>query len=148
NTPMSPARVDKNHRVLEIRRYQAQDHAAVLRVHRLALQSTGADPGPGPWEDDLSSPSAVNRNYLASGGEFLVGLIEGQLVAMGALVPSDAERVEIKRMRVHPDFQRCGYGRAILERLEAQASRLGCAAIRLETTTVQTEAIGLYTDSG
>ena len=47
----------------------------------------------------------------------MVGLYEDQVVAMGALTVSD-NKAEIKRMRVHPDYQRRGYGQAILEQLQ------------------------------
>jgi hypothetical protein len=33
---------------------------------------------------------------------------------MGGFVPTDAQSAELKRMRVHPDFQRSGIGEAIL----------------------------------
>jgi N-acetylglutamate synthase-like GNAT family acetyltransferase len=59
--------------------------------------------------------------YLKNQGEFLVGVCEGRIVAMGALRRTTNERAEIKRMRVHPDFQRCGFGQMILEALETDA---------------------------
>jgi GNAT superfamily N-acetyltransferase len=50
--------------------------------------------------------------YLCPGGEFLVGIHEGQIVAIGALQTAP-ERAEVKRMGVHREYQRRGFGRAI-----------------------------------
>jgi hypothetical protein len=37
--------------------------------------------GNGPWDDDLH---AIEKVYLANRGEFLIGVVEGEVVAMGA----------------------------------------------------------------
>ncbi|MDQ6661830.1 MAG: hypothetical protein M3Z24_12805 [Chloroflexota bacterium] len=68
---------------MEIRRYQQADHAEVWMLHKTALQDVGADFGIGPWDDDLQH---IEQVYLKNQGEFLVGICEGRIVAMGALV--------------------------------------------------------------
>ena len=45
-----------------------------------------------PWDDDLH---AIAEVYLEQRGDFLVGLLEGELVAMGALRHTSARRAEI-----------------------------------------------------
>lgn len=100
---------------------------------------------PGPWNDDLKSIEAV---YLRSGGEFLVGTVDGEVVAMGGLRRIDAARAEIKRMRVDPAHQRRGYGRAVLLALEARAHELGYSVLRLDTSIHQTVAVHLYRGHG
>jgi ribosomal protein S18 acetylase RimI-like enzyme len=69
-------------------------------------------------------------------------------MAMGALRPHPSGRVEIKRMRVHPDHQRRGVGQAMLDHLEARAAELGYTGIYLDTTTLQEPAIALYKKNG
>lgn len=133
--------------MLVIRRYEPADHAAVWRLHRLGIEQTGADPGPGPWDDDLRSPAAVAATYLVDGGDFLVGGLGSQPVAIGALRPHDGY-VEIKRMRVHPEWQGRGFGQRMLERLEALASWRGQLLVRLDTTTLQLAAIAMYRKNG
>jgi ribosomal protein S18 acetylase RimI-like enzyme len=130
---------------LTIRRYRLADHEAVWSLHNLALQHAGAHVGNGPWDDDLRQIESV---YLSGGGEFLVGTIEGRMVGMGALRRRSAEVAEVKRMRVHPDSQRRGVGRAILVALERRARELGYARLVLDTTTRQQAAIGLYRGHG
>jgi putative acetyltransferase len=131
--------------VLVLRRFDDADAEAVRELHDLALADAGAHAGPGPWDDDLLS---IPRSYLQDGGEFLVGLLDDRLVAMGALRHVTAAVAEIKRMRVHPRFQRRGFGSAVLARLEDWAGERGYSKLRLETTVMQTAAQALYARKG
>ncbi len=130
---------------LVIRRYREADRRAVWDLHNAALDAVGAHAGNGPWDDDLHD---IRGEYLASGGEFLVGELDGRVVAMGALWPSGRGRAEITRMRVHPDFWRRGFGRQILARLEQRARERGYRRLHLQTTTVQTAARLFYEGCG
>lgn len=130
---------------LQIRRFRASDREAVWHLHNVALTTVGAHAGNGAWDDDLH---AIETVYLADGGEFLVGTLGGKLVAMGALRRDSADTAELKRMRVLPPYQRRGFGRAILEALEARAVALGYRQLWLDTTTEQTAALGLYAQAG
>ncbi len=130
---------------MEIRRYRDSDYRDVWALHNLALEGTGAHVGNGVWDDDLHD---IGGNYLDGGGEFLVGVLQGQIVAMGALRPSPGDRAEVARMRVHPGFQRRGFGEAILRQLESRATELGYTELHLETTTQQVPAHRLYLKNG
>jgi len=129
---------------LLLRRYEPGDEAAVCALHERALRQVEAFLL-GPWNDDLHDIPAV---YLNHGGEFLVGVIDGRIVAMGALRRTDAERAELKRMRVDPACQRRGYGRAMLLALEERAREIGYQLLHLNTTARQTAAIHLYRTHG
>ena len=126
---------------LTIRRYREADHGEVFALHNLALHQVGAHAGNGPWDDDLHH---VEELYLQDGGEFVVGVVGGRIVAMGALRRLSPERAAVTRMRVHPDFQRRGHGQAILECIEARAAELGYTTLCLETTSGQAAAQKLY----
>jgi hypothetical protein len=89
--------------MLSIRRYTPADQEAIEHPHVLALQQAGAYLGRGPWDDDIY---AIEEIYLDRQGAFLVGECEGLLVAMGAFRRTSSTRAEIKRMRVHPDYQK------------------------------------------
>jgi len=67
---------------------------------------------------------------------------------MGALRPVSDRMAEIKRMRVHPDFQRRGFGRQVLAALECRAIELGYRTLRLDTAEVQVAARRLYETAG
>ena len=130
--------------MLEIRRYQAADNTAVWELHRLALKDTGAY-FPGKWNDDLND---IQNHYLQNGGEFLVGTLDGKIVAMGAFRKKSATMAEIKRMRVLPEYQRTGFGQMILTQLEAKAMQFGYRELCLDTTTLQTAAQKMYEKNG
>jgi ribosomal protein S18 acetylase RimI-like enzyme/ADP-ribose pyrophosphatase YjhB (NUDIX family) len=129
---------------LQIRRYRDADAGVVVRLHDEALAPTGAHL-PGPWNDDLND---VPRVYLNAGGEFLVGELEGKVVAMGALRRVDDATAEVKRMRVFPAQQRRGFGAAILGALENRARELGYVKLVLDTSEQQVAARALYERHG
>jgi GNAT superfamily N-acetyltransferase len=114
-------------------------------LHNLALEEVNAHAGNGPWDDDLQ---AIETLYLANRGDFLVGVVEGEVVAMGALRCSGPRRGEIKRMRVDPRMQGRGYGKAVLACLEARALELGYDQLPLDTTTGQIVGQALYRANG
>ncbi|MHB8597049.1 MAG: GNAT family N-acetyltransferase [Ktedonobacteraceae bacterium] len=129
---------------MNIRLYRETDHDAVWELHVLAIREAGAYLGEGPWDDDLHH---IGDMYL-QGGTFLVGEVDGQIVAMGAFRKISEERAEIKRMRVHPAYQRRGYGQMILQELEALALAMGYSTLFLDTVTVLLAAQNLYRKNG
>ena len=130
--------------MLEIRRYRDADNPAVLELHQLALEATGAY-YPGKWNDDLHD---IQNHYLNNGGEFLVGILDGKIVCMGAFRRKSDTLAEIKRMRVLPECQRRGFGQIILNQLETKAIQLGYTELCLDTTTLQIAAQKFYGKNG
>jgi ribosomal protein S18 acetylase RimI-like enzyme len=128
-----------------IRRYVDADRDAVLKLHVEALGPTGAHLGRGPWDDDLEQIPSV---YLQSDGEFLIGVVGDEIVAIGALRRITPVIAEIKRMRTAPSLQGRGFGRALLMRLERRAVELGYERLRLDTTNTQVAARHLYETAG
>jgi ribosomal protein S18 acetylase RimI-like enzyme len=55
---------------------------------------------------------------------------------------------EVERIHVHPAFQRRGFARLILIRLEDRARELGYRRLQLHTTVIQTAAQRLYQSAG
>lgn len=131
--------------MLELRSFLPGDEEAVWRLHDEALEDAEVHAGRGPWEDDLRDISGV---YLDAGGDFVVALADGELVAMGGLRRRSAEEGEIRRMRVRPDFQRRGLGSQILAELEDRARSAGLRTIHLDTTDEQHAARRLYERAG
>jgi len=128
-----------------LRRYTPADREAVEYLHVHAIQQAGAYLGRGPWDDDVY---AIEETYLNNQGEFLIGEWDGIFVAMGALRRTSPERAEIKRMRVHPDYQGQGIGQIILSELETRASTIGYKTLHLDTSVVQLAAQKLYEKNG
>ena len=128
--------------MLDVRRFAGGDARAVRRLHDAVISAVGAR---GRRDEDLNSIAAA---YLQDGGELLVGICDGRLVAMGALRHVTDAVGEINRMRVHPGFQRRGFGRTILARLEHRAGELGYRQLRLDTPVAVTAAQRLYESAG
>ena len=125
-------------RKLEIRRYRDSDRDDVWSLHRNAIEQIEALDAGDDYYTDLHE---IATAYLEPGGEFLVGRVEGRIVAMGGFIRTSDGEAEIKRMRVHSSYQRRGFGRAILEVLEDRARQSGVKALHLETTVEQRAAI-------
>jgi ribosomal protein S18 acetylase RimI-like enzyme len=137
-----------------IRRYRPADRERVLELMEAALRDAGAfvEDAPALHEGNIA------ETYFESGGDFLVGVVEGTVVAAGAFRPPQghlaevldpkAGTAELKRVHVHPDYQRRGYASRILAALEARAPEAGFDALVLETTDRQAAAAAFYAKHG
>lgn len=130
---------------LSIRRYEPRDHKAVWNLHVTALREVGAYLGEGKWDEDLHN---IEGAYLEDGGEFLIGEVDGELAAMGALKKTAADSAEIKRMRVASSFQGRGFGERMLFLLEKRAMEMGYSLLHLDTSLGQIAARSLYGKHG
>ena len=79
---------------------------------------------------------------------FVAARFQGQVVGCGALVRRDSDYAEIKRMFVEPDARGKRVGQRLLGYLERIAAERGLALLRLETGTLQPEALRLYERTG
>ncbi len=130
---------------LTIRPYRSSDHDAVVALNAYGLAAAGVPADADVYAGDLDD---LTTTYLTERSTLLVGERDGQVVAMGALREVDDDTCEITRMRVAPAVQGRGYGKAILEVLEATARRLGYQQAVLLTGPDQHPAIDLYERSG
>jgi GNAT superfamily N-acetyltransferase len=122
---------------LDVRHYREADHEAVVTLHERAIRAAGTPPETLP---DTSDMEDITGAYADAGGAFLVGELEEEIVAMGGLVPFRKATGELKRMRVAPEHQRRGFGRAILEGLEGAARDRGFERLVLDTADRQGSA--------
>lgn len=83
-------------------------------------------------------------HLLGPRGRLIVARAGSDVVGVGALKPVDSAVAEIKRMYVRPQARGQGLGRAILERLLADARTIGYHVARLETALFMREAHALY----
>lgn len=95
--------------------------------------------------DDLNNIVDV---YLKDRGDFIVGMQDGLIIAMGGLKHLSKKRAEVKRMAVHPDFRRKGYGTMILSKLLESAMNLNYLEISLDTTRQNVASQRLYEKCG
>ena len=125
---------------MHIRRIRSNESAEVKALHKVALEGTGGY-HPGPWDKDFENIEGV---YLKNGGEFLVMIDGDKIIGMGAIRRVDDITGEIKRMRIRPDYQRQGHGKAMLDALESRARELGYSKIVLDTCVVMKAAQKFY----
>ena len=131
-------------RDVRFRSYEAPDWVAVKDLNVAALRSIYPNYRNGPWNSDLDE---IEDLYL-DGGDFIVGIYDSAIIAMGALRRVSDDVVEMKRVGVDPSYQGRGIGRALLAAMEARAAELGFKTIVLDTTELQPIAQHLYGNHG
>ncbi|HEV7203189.1 MAG TPA: GNAT family N-acetyltransferase [Jatrophihabitans sp.] len=86
--------------------------------------------------------------FVPPNGLLLVGLVDGEPVAMGGWRRMSDTVAEIKRMYVSKPARRRGYSRRMLAEIERRAAAAGIAELILNTGPEQPEAVALYEQSG
>lgn len=140
---------------LHLRQYRPADEDRVRELHEEAMRAVGGFVEGVP-EPDLED---ITHAYLDQGGGFLVGEIDGRIIAMGAFRPATGylteflddlpdTTAEIKRMRIDPIHQRHGYGQMIYDELEQQARERGYTDLVLDTTAQQVGAQRFFEKNG
>lgn len=129
---------------LHIRRYEPGDQSAVWALHLSGLNETGTNPGDGEWHKDVAD---IAKYYL-DGGVFLVGELNGEIVAMGGLRRVNNELGELRRLRVKTEYRRFGFGEKILQLREDIARGLGYKKLVFTTTENQVASQKLHEKNG
>jgi len=145
---------------LTVRRFEPSDTERVRELNRVAMRET-PEWVPGAPDEDLAD---VPGHYLDGHGEFLVGVVDGEVVATGAYEPlggwkvetlrtadeatEPAGTVELTRLRVDPDHWGRGFGTRIYRELEARARSAGHRAFVLDTGAENDRARGFYESLG
>jgi putative acetyltransferase len=137
---------------LEIERESLASSVASALITTLNAELSALYPEPG------ATHFSLDPNEVAPGsGIFVVARWLGRPIGCGALrAVRDAVLMrelgsnvgELKRMYVAQEVRGQGFGRALLDRLEAEARTLGLARLVLETGTRQLEALALYRRAG
>jgi DNA-binding MarR family transcriptional regulator/N-acetylglutamate synthase-like GNAT family acetyltransferase len=98
--------------------------------------------------DPAASLPAEDQDLAPPTGAFLVGAIDGEPVACGAIKTIAPGIGSLKRMWVSDEVRGLGIGRRMLGALEDEARTLRLARLRLETNHALTEAVSLYRKAG
>lgn len=98
--------------------------------------------------DAPGKPTATAQELLPPNGACVVGLLDGDPVAVGAVKRLEDGLCEIKRMYVVPRARSRGVARALLIALEDAARDLGYQRVRLDTGRSQHHAKALYESYG
>jgi putative acetyltransferase len=139
--------MQQKYRDLIIRDWQPIDRDAaatvignVLAEYGLGWEPTGAD------IDVLE----VEKFYLDRGGEFWVVTQAGIIVGTAGYYPCNRAdlAVEIRKMYLMPSIRGQGLGKYLLHQLESAIRARGHRQIWIETASILTEAVALYTSQG
>jgi putative acetyltransferase len=88
-------------------------------------------------------------DYAPPAGRLLLAECEGQLAACVALHNLDSGICEMKRLYLRPEFRGRGRGRALAERIVAEARQIGYRRMRLDTVEpVMKDAVAMYRKLG
>lgn len=116
-----------------IRRYKSPDKEKVKDLYKLASIHSETGYNSGPWEADFDD---IDGHYF-NGGEFLVGLVNNEIVAIGGYRKIADGIGQIRRMRVHPAYRRKGYAQQIIQKLEKEAKEYKISELKFKTSKQQ-----------
>ena len=118
---------------LGARHFEAMQADDLDRVMEVEVRAYSFPWSRGNFQDSLKS--GYVSELLATEAQVVLGYY----VAMPGV-----DELHLLNITVVPDFQRCGIGRALLDRLEWQARQRGLATIWLEVRASNTRARYLY----
>jgi len=88
-------------------------------------------------------------DYAPPAGRLLLAAYEGQLAACVALHKLQPDICEMKRLYLRPQFRGKGLGRALTDRVIAEARQIGYHRMRLDTVEpVMKDAVAMYRKLG
>jgi putative acetyltransferase len=88
-------------------------------------------------------------NYAPPAGRLLLAEYDGQFAACVALHKLDSGICEMKRLYLRPQFRGKGFGRALADRIIAEAREIGYERMRLDTVEpVMKDAVAMYRKLG
>jgi GNAT superfamily N-acetyltransferase len=126
-------------------RYQPEYREPMVVLHRSAI--AGFTLGMGQREDEVDLMD-IEQVYLRSGGEFLIGLLDDRLIAMGGFKRVSDAAAELRRMRIERELQGKGYGTLLLHELERIAFQAGIRTLCLETARSRPLTLEFYRKHG
>lgn len=143
---------------LILRRYGPSNRETIMQLHIEGVEEieaefaaanctpAGADDKEGSFSDD--DLEDIPAYYLDAGGDFLVGELDGEVVAIGGLQKDGENRALVRRMRTRGDVRGRGYGALILSSLEQRAGEMGCTVLLVDPLATNAGARRFYKRAG
>lgn len=125
----------------------AADLEATAKLFRAYASSLGVDLA---YQDFAAELASLPGKYAPPKGELLLARdAQGDAAGCVGLRPMPPDDCcEMKRLYVHPRGRGVGLGRALLNAIVAEATRIGYREIRLDTLPTMDAAIALYRGEG
>jgi putative acetyltransferase len=149
-TPVSPACPERSRRVVKVLTFaQAESPQQIAQARELFLeyaQSLGFDLCFQSFDKELAE---LPGDYAPPEGRLLLAECESQLAACVALHKLSSGVCEMKRLYLRPQFRGQGLGRALADRIIAEARQVGYQLMRLDTVEpVMKDAVAMYRKLG
>ena len=106
---------------LRIRKFQESDEQSLVSLWNVCKLTV-------PWNNPYKD---IKRKLSVQPELFLVGLFEENLIA-SVMAGYDGHRGWINYLAVHPDFQKRGFGKQLMVKVENELRELGCPKINLQ----------------
>jgi GNAT superfamily N-acetyltransferase len=126
---------------LMLRAATNRDGQAVTELVVNVLTEYGLPPDPGATDADLSDL----EGYYAGGAFAVLVDANGVLLGCVGLGAIDSTTCDLRKMYLRKDVRGQGLGRRLLEHALDRARTLGFERVTLETASVLTDAVRLYT---
>jgi ribosomal protein S18 acetylase RimI-like enzyme len=122
---------------MEIRPFQTDDLAAVVQLWTDCGLVV-------PWNDPHKD---IQRKLAVQSQMFLVGLLDNHIIA-SVMAGYDGHRGWINYLAVHPEHQRSGIGRLMMEEAEKCLRAANCPKINLQVRSTNAAVIEFYKKLG
>lgn len=100
------------------------------------------------FQDFAQELESLPGVYAAPRGRLLIAWIEGEPAGSGAFRPLSATACEAKRVYVRPQYRGKRVGKALLDRLIADARAAGYSEMYADTLRTMTAALKMYREYG
>lgn len=148
-TPELPAAISAPSAVNGLSIFQAESSTQIALVRELFLeyaQSLGFSLCFQSFDQELAS---LPGDYAPPQGRLLLAQNEGQIAGCVALHKLEVGVCEMKRLYLRPQFRGKGLGRALADRIIAEARQIGYRRMRLDTVEpVMQDAVAMYKKLG
>lgn len=122
---------------MQIRQFELQDEEQVISLWKECNLVVS-------WNDPKKD---IQRKLKVNPELFLVGIVDNKIVAsiMGGY---EGHRGWVNYLAVSPSHQRKGYGRQMMEAVEARLREMGCAKINLQVRETNLAVVEFYKSIG
>lgn len=123
--------------MFNIRAFQLEDSGEIIALWK---QCGLVRPNNDPVKD-------IARKLKVRADLFLVGVYKDKIIA-SAMVGYEGHRGWINYLAVAPEYQKCGYGRRMMEEAERLLRLEGCPKINLQVRTSNAAVLAFYATLG
>jgi GNAT superfamily N-acetyltransferase len=99
-------------------------------------------------EEMVEEHRASLDKFMPPKGRLLLAYVEDTPVGVACLKELEGTTGEVKRMYVRPEYRGRGIGKALMQKLIAEAAEIGYTCLRLDSARFMAEAHRLYSSMG